>query len=233
MLKPLFILIVFISTISLVQCNATRSSPKSSFKPEFEGVITYHEIRKSNDGFIDIDDTVQHFYSHGNFVNIHSVKSSPFHIVKDYYLADKALRLNLFNNTDTLYQLRLNSPAAKLESFKVAKVNDRILSRDCENIQMEESFPEKDSTTYTITNYTFSRNYIKVDTNHFKGWKLGFFNKIVDESEAYYLRLQSVHYGSSHKNVLSTLIYDVISVKEMPIDPKVFEIDTTLVKWAK
>jgi hypothetical protein len=233
MFKTLITLFSAIITISLVSCKSAMKPQKKTSVQEFEGAITYHEIFKNSNGFVNLDDTMQLFYSHGNFVSIHSERSPQFHVVKDYYLEGKSLRLWLFNTSDTLFQMDLNFPIEKLTGFKITKVNDQILSRKCENIEANISYPEKDSTTYTDINFIFSRGYLKIDKQHFKNWNLGFFNKIVDESGAFYLKFKTVHFDSSHKNVLTSKTYDVISVKEGPIDPKIFKIDTTLINWAK
>lgn len=233
MLKTLTIILSAIFSISQFGCKSA-AKPKETSQKEFEGVITYHEVEFINypDGKSFLNDTVQLFYSHGNYVGIHSEKSAKFHVVKDYYLESKPLRLFLYNTSDTLHQLNLNFPVQKLDGFKVKKINDKILSRDCENIEVNVSYPQKDSTTYTDFNFIISRGYLKIDKQHFKNWNLGFFNKIADETGVFYLRLKAVHFDSTHKNALSAKIYDVISVKEQPVDPKIFEIDTTMIKWA-
>jgi hypothetical protein len=228
MFKTLIILLFAIISIAQHGCKPAKESNEKLSGKEFEGIITYHEISKSSYGLPDVDDTVQLFYAHGNYVNVHSEKSPKFHIVKDYYLEGGPLRLFVDNISDTLYQLNLNFPIENLEGFKVEKVKDKILSRKCENIEVNISYPYKDSTTYTDINYTFSRGYLQIDKQHFKNWDLGFSNKVIDESGALYLKLKTVHFDSSHKNILSSKSYDVISVKEGPIDPKIFEIDTTL-----
>ncbi len=229
MFKTLIILFSAMIFISQFGCGTKK---KTNTK-EFEGIITYHEVEKRSDGAINTDDTVQLFYSNGNYVGIHSERSSKIHIVKDYYLEKKALRLFLLSSSDTLLQLGLNLSTEKLDGFKVRKVNDQILSRKCENIEINISYPEKDSTTYTDINFIFSRGYLKIDKQYFKNWNLGFFNKFIDESGAYYLKMKSVHFDSSHKNILSSKTYDVISVKEESVDPKIFEIDTTKINWTK
>lgn len=232
MFKTLTTLLLAIISISQFGCKSSKETKKKASVKEFEGIITYHEIEKRSDGTINTDDTVQLFYSNGNYVNIHSETSSKFYIVKDYYLENKPLRLFLFNTSDTLFQMNLNFHIEKLEGFKVKKVNDQILSRKCENIEVNISYPEKDSTTYTDFNFIFSRGYLKIDKQHFKNWNLGSFNKVVDESGTLFLKYKIVHFDRSHKNILSSKTYDVISVKEEPIDPKIFEIDTTMIEWS-
>src|ERR1700744_1671585 len=94
-------LITLILLLSLI--SATQPGCHFADKPtvkEFEGVITYHE--KEKDAEVDVDDTVQLYYSHGNFVGIHSERSSKFHVVKDYYFGDGPLRLFRFNTSDSL-----------------------------------------------------------------------------------------------------------------------------------
>lgn len=172
---------------------------------------------------------MQLFYSHGNYVGIHSASSQKFHLAKDYYLKSKPLRLLLFNNSDTLHQLDLNFSIEKLDSFKVNRINDQILSRKCESIDLYTSYSENGNKTYTDFNFVFSRGYLNIDKEHFKNWRLGFFNKVVSESGAFYLKFKAVHFDNSHKNVLSSKTYDVISVKEEPVNSKIFEIDTTLI----
>ncbi|MBD1384722.1 hypothetical protein IDJ75_05485 [Mucilaginibacter rigui] len=224
------LLAVTVIYISLLACNSNNSISKKNTTKEFEGIITYHEIIKNSDSTFNVDDTVQLFYSHGNYVGIHSEPSSKFHLVKDYYFEKKALRLLLFNNSDTLHQLNLNLPTEKLDDIKVKKIEDQILSRQCEEINVSISYPKKDSTTYSDFTIVFSRGYLNVDKEHFKNWRLGFFNKVIDESGAFYLKLKAVHFDSSHKNILSSKTYDVISVKEQTIDPKIYEIDATKIK---
>lgn len=231
MLKAL--IIIFSAIISTAQLGCKPpTKPKQASQKEFEGVITYREAEFINypNSKSFVSDTVQVFYSHGNYVGIHSKQSANFHVVKDYYFHDKALRLYLYNTSDTLHQLNLNSPGEKMEGFKVTKVSGQVLSRDCENIEVNLSYPQKDSTTYSDFNFVFSRGYLTVDKQHFKNWNLGFFNKIIAKSGAYYLKLQMVHYDSTHKNILSAKTKDVISVEEQPVDPKMFEIDTTMIK---
>ena len=232
MRKILAILLSAIVFVAQLACKFAKE-PEKVIPKEFEGIITYHEIAISSDDIFNEDDTVQLFYAHGNFVGVHSDKLPKYHLVKDYFFANKSLRLLLFNTSDTLYQLGLNLPGQKLEGFTVQKVSDQILSRKCENIAVNISFHGKDSVTYTDLNFTFSREYLKIDKQHFKNWNLGYFNKVVDESGAFYLRFKSIHFDSSHKNILSSKTYDVISVKETPIDPKIFEIDTTKINWTK
>ncbi len=224
--KTLITLLVAVGVvICFLACKSGKSVSKRGVAKEFEGIITYHEIIKSSDSTFNSDDTVQLFYSHGNYVGIHSEPSSKFHLVKDYYFENKLLRLLLFNNSDTLHQLNLDFPIEKLDSFKVKKINDRILSRQCEEIDLSTSYHEKDSITYSDFTIVFSRGYLNVNKEHFKNWHLGFFNKVINESGAFYLKFKAVHFDNTHKNVLSSKTYDVISVKEQIIDPKIFEID--------
>jgi hypothetical protein len=123
--------------------------------------------------------------------------------------------------------LSLNFPIEKLDGFKLKKINDQILSRQCEEIDVNTSYPENGSITYSDFTFVFSRGYLNVNKVHFKNWQLGFFNKVIDESGAFYLKLKAVHFDNTHKNILYSKTYDVISVKEQVIDPKIFEIDTT------
>jgi hypothetical protein len=216
--------------ICFLACNPRNITSKGNATKEFEGIITYHEIIKNSDSTFNVDDTVQLFYSHGNYVGIHSESSSKFHLVKDYYFENKPLRLLLFNNSDTLHQLSLTFPIEKLDSFNAKKIDDQILSRQCEEIDISTSYPEEGSTTFSDFTLVFSRGYLNVNKEHFKNWHLGFFNKVIDESGAFYLKLKAVHYDNTHKNILSSKTYDVISVKEQIIDPKIFEIDATKIK---
>ena len=172
------IILLFASVLftGLRKCKHVEVISNGSAIKEFEGVITYHEISKNADSRWDVDDTVQLFYSHGNFLGIHSETSSGFHLIRDYYLEDRPLRLLLFNNSDTLYQLRLNFPIEKLDSFNMRKTKDQILSKKCEEINLKISYHEKDSTTYTDFTFVFSPGYLPVDKKHFKNWNLGSFN---------------------------------------------------------
>lgn len=229
--KNLITLLITVGTyIGLLACDSSKSTAKKNTTKEFEGIITYHEIVKNIDSTFNTDDTVQLFYSHGNYVAIHSEKSPKFHLIKDYYFRNKPLRLLLFNDSDTLRQLNLDYPTEKLNSFKVKKIADRILSQRCEEINISTSYPEKGSTTYTDFTLVFSREYLNVDKEHFQKWHLGFFNKVIDESGAFYLKLKAVHFDSTHKNILSSKTYDVTSVKEQIIDPEIFKIDATKIK---
>ncbi|WP_448697888.1 hypothetical protein ACFGVR_13850 [Mucilaginibacter sp. AW1-3] len=233
MLNKVIIVLLLIILIFQLGCKSGRETKEKIDKNEFEGVITYHEVNKATDGILKIDDTVQMFYSHGNFVKIHSIKFPEPHIVKDYYLEKHALRLMLFSNSDSLQQINLSFPVQRLDCFKVTKADEQIFSKKCENIELNISYHEKDSTTYTDSQITFSRGYLKVDKNHFKNWNLGFYNKVIDECGCLYLKFKAVHFDSSHKNILWWETLDVISVKEESVDPKVFEIDTTKVRYAK
>ncbi|MES2268502.1 MAG: hypothetical protein V4520_17185 [Bacteroidota bacterium] len=224
------LLLTFGIAVFSFACNPANSSSTRNATKEFEGVITYHEIIRNSDSTFNSDDTVQLFYSHGNYVGIHSERSPRFHLIKDYYFEKEALRLLLFNNSDTLHRLNLDFPTEKLDLFNIRKIDDKILSHKCEEIKISISYPEKDSTTYSDFTFVFSRGYLNVNKEHFKKWHLGFFNKVIDESGSFYLKWKAVHFDSSHKNILSSKTYDVISVKEQPIDPKIFEIDATKIK---
>jgi hypothetical protein len=195
---------------------------------EFEGVITYHEFEFGVDP-MPTNDTVQIYYSHGNFVGIHSSKSSSFHVVKDYYFQKDILRLYLFNENDSLYKLKLTNPIEKLISFSVKKNDGQILSQNCETVTINSRYDEKDSTTFSDFNITFSRGFLNVDKSHFKNWNLGFFNKFIAESGAYFLKYDVVHFDSSHKRLLSGKSYQVISVDERPVDPAIFRIDPEMI----
>jgi len=231
MLKNVTILLLSIISIFQCGCKSGKEAKEKITANEFEGVITYHEVNKSSDGIINMDDTVQVFYAHGNFVKIHSINSFGIHIVKDYYLESKPLRLMLFSNSDTLQQLNLNFPTQKLDGFKATKTNEQIFSKKCENIELNISYHEKDSTTYTDSQFTFSRGYLKINKEHFKDWNLAFYNQVIDESGCLFLKFKTVHFGRSHKDILSWETLDVISVKEEPVDPKIFDIDTTKIKY--
>lgn len=217
----LFITTIFISQIG---CKSVRGSEENEIK-EFEGIIKYHEIEKGLDGALDVDDTVMVYYAHGNYAAFHSERSSKFHIVKDYYFNGAyPLRLFVDNTSDTLRSLKLDSSFGKLESFKVKKLDEKIFSRECETIEFNISFDDKEVKTYTNNIFTFSRGYLQVNKEHFKNWKLGFFNKFIDASGVYYLKLKSVHFDSSH-NILGSKSYEVISVSEEKVNPKIFVID--------
>jgi len=226
------LLAVILSTC-LMQCKFGKGISNKGDANEFEGIITYHEKIWNRDSRFNCDDTVQLYYSAGNYVGVHSEVSSPFHMVKDYYFADKPLRLLLFSDSDTLRELPLNFPVEKLNDFKIKKLKNEILSKNCEEIDLAINFSEKDSTTYTDMSFAFSRNYLQVDKDHFKNWNLGFFNKVIDESGTYFLRMKTVHFDKSHKNILSSKIYEAISVKDQAIDPTMFEIDSSKIKWAR
>lgn len=214
-------------SISFLACNLGGDKQKTLNTKEFEGIITYHEIIKDRDSSLNLNDTVLLFYSNGNFVRVHSDISQKIHLVKDYYFADKSLRLLLFSNSDTLHQLDLNFPAEKLGHFSVNEAKDRIFSRKCEEIDLSTSYPENDSTTYTDFSFIFSKGYLPVNKEHFENWHLGFFNKVIAEAGAFYLKFKAVHFDSTHKSILSSKTYDIISVKPQAIDPKIFDVDAT------
>lgn len=218
--------------ISQFGCKSGRVSEHKEVK-EFEGVITYHEMDKSNDG-MNVDDTVTVYYANGNYAAFHSETSSKFHIVKDYYFNGAyPLRLFVDNTSDTLRSLKLDSSFGKLERFRVKKLEEKIFARNCEAIELTISFDENGSTSYTDNTIIFSRGYLKIKKDHFKNWHLGFFNKIIDESGAYYLKFKSVRFDSSHKNILSSKSYEVISVKEQKVDQKIFMINPLKIRSFK
>ncbi|WP_295655652.1 hypothetical protein [uncultured Mucilaginibacter sp.] len=224
MTKTIFLSFAALFFVCLLSCGSSIIS--SHQVKEFEGKITYHEINKTSDGIINIDDTVTLFYSHGNWVKIHSSGNC----IKDYYFEKEPLRLFLLNHSDSLYRLNLNSSMQSLQSFKVSDVMSKIFPRKCEAIDLCVRFEEKDSTTFTNVNYVISRGYLPVDRIHFAKWNLGFFNKFIDESGCFYLNFKSILFGSSHKNVLGIISYDIISASEEPVDPKMFEIDRNKIK---
>lgn len=223
-------LLVAIFAFYQTACTYTNGQKKNAAAKEFEGIITYHEIAKFPDSSLNQDDTVSFLYSKGNYVSIHSAKSPKFHIIKDYYLESEPLRLYLFSNSDTLHQFELSSSIERLESFTVKKMSDKVLSRNCEKLEVNTSYHKQNSITYTDFTFIFSRDYLRVNKEHFKHWKIGFFDKVIDETGAYYLNFKAVHYDSSHKNILSSKTYEVISVQEKPINPMVFKIDSTKIK---
>jgi len=226
MLKNCTNLLIIIAFIAQFGCKFRKETEQMDAVKEFEGVITYHEIDKTSDGTVNVDDTVKLYYAHGNYVAFHSQKTPKFHIVKDYYFhSGFPLRLFIDNTSDTARLLRIDSALGKLESFKVKKLKKQILSRNCESIELKISFNEKGTINYTDNTFIFSRGYLNINKEHFKNWRLGFFNKVMDESGAYYLKLKSVYFDSLHKNVLAIKSYDVIAVKEEKIDPKMFFID--------
>lgn len=225
MLKTLTILLPIIISMGLIECKSAKDHKENKSIKEFEGIITYHEVQKSIDSTFSVDDTVKLYYANGNYVGIHSEKSPKFHIIKDYYLEKKELRLFLYNTSDSLHQLALTYPIEKLESFKVRKLNTQILSKKCEKIEVNISYTQGDSTTYSDMDFIISRDYLKVNKEHFKNWNLGFFNKVIGESGSFYLNLKTVHFDSTHKNILHSKTLDVISVTEGPVDPKIFEIN--------
>lgn len=233
MIKTLSYLI-FSLTIFILSpgCQNEKAHNQKSDIKEIEGVITYHEILKNRDSLFNfnVDDTVKLYYAHGNYVSIHSEASPKFHLVKDYYFGSKPLRLLLFNTSDTLYQMSLDFPIEKLEHFKVAKIKDQILSKHYERTDLNTSYVESDYTTYSDFSFIFSRGFLNVNKAHFRNWNLGYFNKVVNESGTFYLSFRAVHFDSSHKNILSVKNYDVISVKEQVVDPKIFEMDRSKIK---
>jgi len=231
MLKYCTVLIITIIFIAQFGCKFGKEAEEKDIAKEFEGVITYHEIDWMSDGTVNVDDTVKLYYAHGNYVAFHSQKTAKFHIVKDYYLnAPIPLRLFVDNTSDTLRSLRLDTALGKLESFKVKKLHEQILSRNCESIELKISFNENGAMKYTDNTFIFSRGYLKINKEHFKNWRLGFFNKVIDESGAYYLKFKAVHFDSSHKKVLAIKSYDVIAVKEEQVDPKMFFIDPSKIR---
>jgi hypothetical protein len=228
--KTLTISLLVMLCIFQFGCEFEKAPQKNISPKEFEGIIAYHEIIKDIRPEFNLEDTVYVFYSHGNYVGVHTSMSPNFHVVKDYYLKDGTLRLLLFNASDTLYQIKLNSSTERLDSFNIEKTNDKILSKKCERIDIKTSYQEKDSTTYSDFTFTFSRDMLNVNKEHFKNWRLGFFNKVIDKSGAFYLKLKAVHFDGSHKNVLWSKTYDVISVKEVEIDQRIFKIGKAKIK---
>ena len=79
MLKTLTFLFSVIISIFFAECKSAKKPKTNVSIKEFEGIITYHEIERNYDNGINLDDTVQFFYSNGNFVKIHSAKSAQLH----------------------------------------------------------------------------------------------------------------------------------------------------------
>ncbi|MHA4894042.1 hypothetical protein ACXZ1K_04765 [Pedobacter sp. PWIIR3] len=225
--KKLAVLLAIL--ISQFACKFSRGFEIKEVK-EFEGVIKYHEIDKTLEE-MDVDDTVTVYYANGNYAAFHSEKTSEFYIVKDYYLNGlHPLRLFVSNLSDTLQSLKIDATVGELQSFTSKKSNEKILSRECEAIELTIRFDDNGSVSYTDNTFLFSRGYLNVNKDHFKNWNLGFFNKVINESGTYYLKFKTVHFDSSHKNILSSKSYEVISVKEQKVDQKLFLIDTLKIK---
>jgi len=165
-----------LSITILLGCTSVSSHTNSS--EEFEGIITYHEVTKSLSGEFDIDDTAVLHYSHGSYVVIHSSKSPKYHAAKDYYFDNASIKLFQDNHTDSLHVFPLYFATEKLDSFKVKSLKEKVFSKTCEEIEVNTSYPEKDSTTYSVIRYVVSKGYLTADKKHFENWKLGFFNKL-------------------------------------------------------
>lgn len=187
-------------------------------------MIRYHEITKSPFSSLTFDDTAQLYYAHGDYMRMHLLKPPHADQLVDYYLTSGPLYVIRYR-PDSLFNVNLTRNDQTLISFKVKKIDEKILQRDCEEIDMATSEKVKDSVIYTDTKIVFSRNFLPVDPDHFKNCYSDYFNKIMAETGAWYLNFSRISYGSSHKNVLSRHSYEIIDAHEYKVDTPIFYID--------
>ncbi|WP_448703014.1 hypothetical protein ACFGVR_11740 [Mucilaginibacter sp. AW1-3] len=227
--KIIYAYIAWLLLIMLCACNSANKTQQPV--KEFEGVITYKTkftSWKDSDNAAASTDTLRVYYSHGNLAKINSA-NNPSTLKKEIFLFSERKYYGTRFGTDTLYWANA-APAADMQLSKmdVAKSEKTILGHQCEDVYLNIK-TRHDSLTYLTENtYTFSRNYLQIDKNHLNWYKVGFFDKFINESGCFYLGFKYVlHYKTSDK-ILYTKQYEAIEVKEQKVDPGIFNPDRSL-----
>ncbi|KAA2243340.1 hypothetical protein F0L74_12610 [Chitinophaga agrisoli] len=207
--------------ISLFSCRQQAGNT------EFEGIITYKIIYKDYT-LGDYGDTLKVFYSKGNMIRAYNTKD-PKGLRKEIFLAKGPRYFMNIGPSDTLYSYDITSNNLVLTDTKKLQ-SKKILNYTCERFDMYATLTTKSGApVFTAQSTTFSRDALKVNPLHFKNWRFGNFNIYVEHAGSLPLRSESTT-KYSDKTSMGTKIYEAVAIAPQQLDPKMFEIDESMVR---
>ena len=131
--------------------------------------------------------------------------------------------------TDTLYSFDITENKNHVHnSSKLLPYPNKILDHPCERMDIFETH-KSDVTFYIDQSFIFSRDVLKVNPAYFKNWRFSSFNTYIDEPGVLYLRCETkIRYNENID--FGTKIYEAVEINERVLNPKLFDVDTSIVK---
>jgi len=222
-MKKLPFLLFFLPVLS---CKNATTNQLSNGK-EFEGVITY---RITYDGYPEdysYGDTMRFWYSKGNCIKeyngkaIHGVRKEIFLIKGNRYFVQMV-------NGDSLLTTDVTSDKfMSLKDSHHSFTETRILGHTCEQIDQDLEYTKGHLPCFVSLLY--SKEVLPVDKQNFKNVKFSCFDRFIDESGAFYLSY-FLRIQDSNKDAPSSYKFTAINIREQPVDPSIFNIDTSRIK---
>ena len=218
--------------LSLLAMSCGQPNAKSSTRSfkEFEGVITYKIYYVNKPDSAGKADTMRVIYSKGNMVREYN-PTAKNQLKKEIFFASNNAYYSIITGIDSAYSFDLKDAKLKLihSDYNATPVN--ILGRPCERLKFDEVFMGK-AKFYVSNIFLYNKDILRVDKKYFSNWHFGNFDKYISEAGCLYLRFESDIQLYS-QDELARSIYEAVDIKEQPVDPKVFLIDTSRVKRMK
>lgn len=217
---------VFLIIIILGACGKHKKQKDSNGK-EFEGVITYLVEYENVTPQWPIDaDTLTVTYSHGNALKSFNSRK-PRSLCREIYLSK--CNQYYFNRigSDTLYKVNLaKNKHVKLLNISHSLTDTCILGHVCELTSLEFMVEKNGHFNHVYNVFFYSKGVLTIDKNSFKDCEFAYFNKFIEESGSFYLRMEA-RYESSTAKTPSRMILRAIRIQESRVDPTIFAVDTT------
>ena len=228
-MKPLKRIVFFLPLFLACNDHAVEQNAPSK---EFEGVITYRITYDNYPEEFSYGDTMKAWYSKGDLIKLYNGKAVNG-MRKELFLLKGNKYYFQMGKYDSLFSYNIGSDKfMKLVDSRHSFPETRILGHTCEQI-------DQDLQLYTATNHAkefatflYSKDILPVEKDHFKDRKISCFDRFIDESGVFYLQFKGTSQFDGHTG-LSSFIFTAIDIKEQPVDPSIFNVDTSLVNLIK
>lgn len=195
---------------------------------EFEGVITYRITYDNWPEDYSYGDTLKVWYSKGDLIKVYNGKAVKG-FRKEIFLLNGNKYFFQVGNSDSLYSIDIGSDKyMKLVDSHHSFTDTRILGHTCEQIDQDLQYAGKNQAPF-IFSLLYSKGVLPMDKDHFKDRKLSGFDRFIDESGAFYLRFRYTA-QLANRSGLSTYTFTATNIREQPVDPAIFNTDTSKVK---
>ncbi len=205
--------------------NSATNQPLN--KKEFEGLVTYRITYDNHPEDNSYGDTLKLWYSKGNLIKNYNGKAE-HGIRKEIFLIKGNRYFFQVGNSDTLINADIGSDKYMILVSSQHSITDtRILGHTCEQVDQELEYNRFKLPVFV--SYLYSKDVLPMDPDYFKNRKFSCFDRFIEESGVFFLRyVYKVQYPG--RTGPSIFTFTAIDIKEQPVDPTIFNIDTSKVK---
>lgn len=178
---------------------------------EFEGVIYYDVSYQPTQNQLPssyFEETrgnkLHYYYKKGNILRVYLNESDTVRV--EAFLAQNNRLYARFMDSDTVYWYSAAEMYASLIESGKGK-SEKIREEMCESYFVKMKLPlqgQAASKDITISYHYYFGESLKIDKNHFKNYNEGFFNKIVDFSQALPVKTQTI--GNLYTDITTELV---------------------------